>query len=346
MTRGSTGNRNVRSYVRGGTQVYRAEVSIEGKKRKGRYRRTLEEALKDRAQLETLQSRAMDPGVSVVDPTLRDAWEQVQNRKILRGARAATLTYYTHQWRYLTNDLGWDADFSVAAIDEGQVRRWVQKLLASGCSQTTVWQKRVQFLRQLLKHAMAEGWISQDPTARLVAPKVRQVRYKYMLPEEIEDLVERMRCYGDARTETRDAAIVEFLFRTGLRKAELCALKPEDIDRRGPAVHVEEGKIDYRTVPLSERALEMWDVIEEIQGSKAPVLSYPTVGLLARRWQERLEEPRLSPHVLRHSFATRLVQQKVPVYDISQLLGHKSLTMTLRYLRSNDLNLRSAVEGL
>jgi len=221
--------------------------------------------------------------------------------------------------------------------------------------------RKISAIRSFFAFLVGQGVLSGNPASSLMAPR-REMRLPEFLPvDEMMDLLRSMPKGGEK--EARDAAILELLYSSGLRVGEMVALRRED-------VHLEEGTVrvsgkgrKVRIVPVGEkaiRALKEYLAAREARGacrdsSERGVLFRNLRGgsLTARSVARILEEAlrragvgrRLSPHGLRHTFATHLLESGADLRAIQEMLGHASLSTTQRYARVNVSHLVRAYES-
>jgi integrase/recombinase XerC len=188
------------------------------------------------------------------------------------------------------------------------------------------------------------------------------MRLPEFLPvDEIMDLLRSMPRAGER--EARDAAILELLYSSGLRVGELVALRREDVSLEEGAVRVSGKGRKVRIVPVGEKALRaLGDYLasrgergdSETAGTGAALFRNLRGGRLTARSVARILDGalrragiarRLSPHGLRHTFATHLLESGADLRSIQEMLGHASLSTTQRYARVNVSHLVRAYEA-
>jgi site-specific recombinase XerD len=201
------------------------------------------------------------------------------------------------------------------------------------------------------------GFSAQDPSARLERPRRNQPLPA--LPLQVAEVARLLDAASrGARTALRDRAIVELLYATGLRRAELLALDVGDADLRQRLVHVRHGKGDKaRIVPLTRAAalrLERYLADPAGRARQAPLsqaallvtcegqrFGGPALRKLLFRLAARAGiEATVTPHTLRRSFATHLLQAGADLRTIQLLLGHTKLSTTATYLQLRPDELR------
>ena len=203
-------------------------------------------------------------------------------------------------------------------------------------------------LRNFFRHAQVQGSISEDPTAHLESPKIRRSLPGYLRLEEVEKLLE----LPDQKTPLglRDRAMLEVLYSTGLRVSELTSLRVNDLDMKVGCVRCI-GKGDKeRLVPVGRKALGIVErylrdgrtaLIGPGRGSAGTFLFVNRRGGRISRvgvWKifsaygrkAGLRVP-LTPHMLRHSFATHLLERGADLRSVQLMLGHSDISTTQIY---------------
>ncbi|MFN3991672.1 MAG: site-specific tyrosine recombinase XerD [Tabrizicola flagellatus] len=254
----------------------------------------------------------------------------------------------------------------LAGADRAAVEDYLVRCDAEGLSQATR-ARRLSSIRQLYRFAFEEGWRADNPALRLTGPGKAQGLPKTLSEAEVARLMEAARTRG--RTEAdrlRDTALFELLYATGLRVSELVGL-PVAAVRGDPRMILVRGKGDKeRMVPLStpaRAALAAWlahrDRAEEAarqQGRAPSRFLFPGEGReghLTRQYFHALVKDvavlagispaRVTPHVLRHAFATHLLANGADLRVIQTLLGHADVSTTEIYTHVLDDHLKDLV---
>lgn len=265
--------------------------------------------------------------------TIRTAAQLAHQAAIAAERAPATIEWY--EVRRLELARYWHEAAPLDSLTTEELQAWVD-MRRPKVSPTTI-HHLLRYVRRLFRVAMQAGWPGRDHTIGVRAPRMVLTRPETMTAEEVLGIIDRMRRTISVRTATRDADLVEALFRTGLRRSEAARAQVGDIDRKRLLLHVR-GKNGARTIPLTERALEVLPAIVAVRTPEH-------VSLILKRWQRRLGEPRLHPHALRHSFATALIDRGVSVAQVARLLGHspRSIAITQLYYGPGEESLRRAV---
>ncbi|MEJ8405313.1 tyrosine recombinase [Brevundimonas vesicularis] len=248
------------------------------------------------------------------------------------------------------------ADAEMALSDAGglmkadaeAVEGWFADLSRRGLSAATAARRRSS-ARQFYRFALAEGWRTDDPSRRLDAPKQGRSLPKVLSRDEIDALLAASAA-RDTAAGLRLVALVEMAYASGLRVSELLGLKVEAV-RRDPAYLIVRGKGGKeRLAPLNaaaREAIKAWliarDAKRKPDAPDSPWL-FPSSGrtghLTPRRFAQLLDEAaimagidpaRVSPHVLRHAFATHLLEGGADLRVVQTLLGHVDIATTQIY---------------
>lgn len=247
--------------------------------------------------------------------------------------------------------------------DRSTVRAYLAGLADRGLAASSV-AGRLAAARSLYRHALRNGTIDADPLAGVRAPRRPSRLPKVLSMEEAEALVTAPRRFGsrDESLARRDAALLELLYATGMRISELAALTLDRVDlprKRlrvigkgnkerellfgGPAAAALRGYLAHARPALAARAAPSAAVFLNATGT--PLSARGARGVVDR-WVEAIGAPdRTSPHTLRHSFATHLLERGADLRVVQELLGHANLQTTQVYTHLSDAALRSAYRG-
>ncbi|MGN7099273.1 site-specific tyrosine recombinase XerD [Brevundimonas diminuta] len=225
---------------------------------------------------------------------------------------------------------------------------WFADLSRRGLSAATAARRRAS-VRQFYRFALGEGWRADDPSRRLDAPKQGRSLPKTLSRDEIEALLTAAGA-ADSTAGLRLIALVEMAYASGLRVSELLALKVEAV-RRDPAYLIVRGKGGKeRLAPLNmpaREAIKAWlNARDAARKPNTPDSAwlFPSHGktghLTPRRFAQLLDQAaviagidpaRVSPHVLRHAFATHLLEGGADLRVVQTLLGHADISTTQIY---------------
>ena len=233
-------------------------------------------------------------------------------------------------------------------LDLDLIRGFLGELYRQGQARASV-ARKVSALRTFVRYLRREGWIDSDPAALAVAPKREQKVPAHLSVDEMSQLLDA----PDASTPLgrRDRAILELFYASGIRLSELVALDLGDVDLAGRMVRVMGKGRKERIVPFNQKAsaaLRSWlkDRLALTRGDALFVnarggrLTGRSVQRLVARYVSSCSTRfGISPHALRHSFATHLLQAGADLRAIQELLGHVQLSTTQRYTHVNAAQL-------
>jgi integrase/recombinase XerC/integrase/recombinase XerD len=242
-----------------------------------------------------------------------------------------------------------------AAVTPRELRRYAAALSESGAASTTV-ARKLASLRSLFRSLREHGHVAHNPAELLSAPKRPQRLPKVLKPSEVAALLDRIP--ASTPLELRDRALFELAYACGLRAEEIVSLDVESVDFDGEQLRVEGKGSKTRFLPAGEHALgAVARYLERARGALAAGdgeralflsksgrrLSTSDVRRRLRAWARQASlASGVSPHWLRHSFATHLLEGGADLRAIQELLGHSSLSTTQVYTRVESQRLRSA----
>jgi len=236
------------------------------------------------------------------------------------------------------------------------VRAFLASLSAAGLKATTLGRK-LAALRSFFRFLNREGLMAGNPARPIPSPAKPKSLPPVLTVDEAARLLETPG--GPPRSPLRDRALLELLYSSGLRVSELTGLNLEDLDLAGGSVRVLGKGRKERIVPVGRKAVEAVEayLARERRGSResgaAIFLNVRDGGRLTARSVHRLLGERalrqgwrkkISPHALRHSFATHLLGGGADLRAIQEMLGHRSLSTTTRYTRLDTEQLTRVYE--
>jgi integrase/recombinase XerD len=246
---------------------------------------------------------------------------------------------------------------SPAPAGADELRRYLDHLYGSGLSQRSI-ARHLTTLRGLYGFLLREGRIATDPTEHLGAPKQWQTIPKFLNLEDIEKLIQAPD--STHPTGLRDRAMLELLYATGLRVSELCRLGLGDCNPDHGVVRTTGKGNKQRLVPVGREALKAVEAYLEsgrpalLKGRASRYLFVTARGscmtrqgfwkLLAGYGKKAGIFHGLTPHVLRHSFATHLLEGGADLRSVQVMLGHSDISTTQIYTHVMRSRLRQTVE--
>ncbi|HEY8275697.1 MAG TPA: site-specific tyrosine recombinase XerD [Methyloceanibacter sp.] len=282
-----------------------------------------------------------------------------------RGAAAHTIEAYTRDLAaFLAFLAARDADAKNATSD--QIRAFLAGLSKKGLAPTSR-ARKLSSIRQFFRFLLAEGLRDDDPCSAIDSPKLGRPLPKILSLAEVETLLETASdqvgvAKGGAKLRAlRLYALLETLYATGMRVSELVALPRDALvgDDRVITIKGKGGR--ERLVPLTDAARKaiaaQLDAIESDKGRACSNWLFPSPGgaepLTRQRFGQELKAlaiaagvapDRVSPHVLRHAFASHLVERGADLRTVQQLLGHADISTTQIYTHVIEERLRRLVE--
>ena len=287
-----------------------------------------------------------------------------------RGASANTLDAYRRDLADFSADLA-DKNLTVAGAASDDLRAHLGRLAKRGLAASSV-ARRLSAIRQLYRFLYSEGHRGDDPAAAIEGPKRGRSLPKVLSIKDVDRLLTEARrgmnaeAMAERLRSARLACLLEVLYATGLRVSELVAL-PESAARRDQRMLVVRGKGGReRLVPLNDsakRAMAEYLALrtEANAGSKTDrskwlFPSFGESGHLSRQHFARelktlagsagLKAAQVSPHVLRHAFASHLLQNGADLRVVQTLLGHADISTTQIYTHVLEERLKSLVRDL
>lgn len=272
-----------------------------------------------------------------------------------RNAAELTIKSYREDLTSLTEYFGAERD--VAGLTPQELRAYVAALHEAGYAKTSV-ARRLASLRSFFRYAQREGLVTTNPAKPLRNPRPDRKLPHFLSTPDIGKLLAAPP--SDGGFGLRDRAILETMYSAGLRVSEAVGINDEDLDFAQGVVRVRGKGRKERFGHLGShavRALQKWLKVRQLAptlaGRKAPAFTNKfgkrlTTRSVARMLEKYLKlsglDLRTTPHTLRHSFATHLLDNGADIRSVQELLGHKSLVTTQIYTHLSTANLRAAYE--
>lgn len=275
--------------------------------------------------------------------------------ELVKGRSAATIKGYRRDLLDLADYLGADGlkEFTLP-----ELRAWLAHSANNGLSRATL-ARRTAAARVFSTWASRHGHITSDEAARLVTPKVNRELPTVLRPDQAEAMVTSTADHAssDDPVAIRDIAIIEMLWATGMRVAELCSLDLGSIDRAGSSARVIGKGNKERVVPFGKAAAE---ALKRWETEARPKLLKKTTNALFLGVRGGRIDPRqvrrivdtaaqnagvsahISPHSLRHTAATHLLEGGADLRVVQEMLGHSSLQTTQIYTHVSAQRLKDA----
>ena len=291
-----------------------------------------------------------------------------------RNAAQNTLAAYARDLADYADHLA-HRGVSVAEATEEQVHGFIAALAAQGLARSTQ-ARRLSAVRQLHAFLYGEGFSDANPAQHVDSPRKARSLPKVLSMQEVTRLFEvaeqAVRQAGTEKARFRALrllAMLELLYATGLRVSELVGLRERDVDARARMLRVKGKGGKERMVPLTGRALEVLKQLQaemvtvaKRQGAKGSLKQqgwlFPSHGgsghMTRQRFAQLLKQlaaqagispERVSPHVLRHAFATHLLENGADLRAVQQMLGHADISTTQIYTHVGLQRLQRTVQA-
>ena len=242
-------------------------------------------------------------------------------------------------------------------VDSSELSAYVLHLHERGYSDTTR-ARKVASVRSLFCFMVEEGVIEIDPTENLSSPRLGRSLPETLTTEEVETLLYTSE--GEEPEAARNMAMLELLYASGMRVSEMVSLNLEDIDMKSGSVRCIGKGSKERMIPIHQQAIE---AIRAYLDTARPLFtsSKTNQAVFVSKRGNRLTRQglwlilkglavkagirkKITPHTLRHSFATHLLQGGAPLRNVQELLGHVSITTTQVYTHLTNEHVRSEYE--
>lgn len=247
-----------------------------------------------------------------------------------------------------------------ATMDADVIRQWVMVMMDRGNKATSV-NRRLSALRTFYKFLLRRGYVSVDPAYNIKGPKREKVLPSYIRDSEVNRLLD-----GDFFPQgfqgTRDRTILLVLYSAGLRASEVTGLRVQDVEIDAMQLKVTGKRNKQRILPFGEELkmqlekykherdsfLESMQTTSEyffLRTKSAAPMQYQDLRLMANKYLGMVTTAKKrSPHTLRHSFATTMLNHQADLRSVKELLGHESLATTEIYTHTSFADLKNAYQ--
>jgi len=285
--------------------------------------------------------------------------------QVERNASPHTITSYKNDLTSFQSFCAHHLDVSEENLDTNQINRltirlWLGDLSDEGMAKSSI-SRKVAALRSFFKYCFKRGYIEKNPAHLLVVPKKDKTLPKTVTPEDLERLLDSVDISTTRGLQER--AILEVFYGTGIRVSELVGLNITDVDIRSGQISVLGKGNKQRVIPLGNTAIgiikkflkqriQLYGERTDSDARKALFLAAGgqriydrTVRYMVERYlKAHSEVTQKSPHVLRHSFATHMLNNGADIRIIKEFLGHANLAATQIYTHTSVERLKNVYE--
>lgn len=246
----------------------------------------------------------------------------------------------------------------ITQADHAEIRAWIIDLVEQGLSPNSV-NRKIATLRSFYKFLMRSGEISKDPTYKIKALKPPKRLPEFVQEESIEKILESD-VYAPDFEGQRDRMVMEFLYLTGVRLSELLSLRWKDINLQEDSVRVLGKRKKQRIIPLTnnlkKNIISYKKVFEEtfsfvdqsdyfiVRKDRSPAYPMKIYRIVRHYLDLFAQTSKRSPHLLRHTFATHLLNKGADLNAVKDLLGHASLAATQVYTHNSMEKLKAVFD--
>ncbi len=242
----------------------------------------------------------------------------------------------------------------IAELTRPDLRKWIAQLSREGLAPSSV-ARAVSAARGFYRFLMLDGHIKNHPAEDLDTPQ----KFAYLPRFLNEDEIDRLLAQPDVATEdgVRDRAMLELMYAAGLRVSELVNLKETDVDLHAGVLTCHGKGSKERRVPVGKSAVHWVQQYSAIKASygrspypnlflyRGKPLTRQSAWAMIKAYAEKVGLEHVSPHTLRHSFATHLLQHGADSRSVQALLGHSDISTTQIYTHITDRHLRNAYDN-
>lgn len=239
---------------------------------------------------------------------------------------------------------GLDDQLTWECVDQDVIRQWMVSMMEQGNKETSV-NRRLSAVRSFYRYALKRHLLEKDPSHLVQGPKKRKPLPYFLKESEMERLLDKG-SFPDGFDGVRDRLILSMFYQTGVRLSELTGLNMDDVDEINSQIRVFGKRSKERIIPFGDDLLELIRQYIELRALYATSSDFPAFfitrrgtrisnALVAEKVRTYLAQvttlKKRSPHVLRHTFATVMLNHDADLESVKELLGHESLSTTEIY---------------
>lgn len=238
-----------------------------------------------------------------------------------------------------------DSNISDESVTSYDIRAWLADLSRSGIKARSI-RRKAQSLRAFFRFLLKQGYISSNPTTDIILPKIPKTLPDIIRHEEIEEFLKVSETSSaDDHSLILENIIVEILYSLGIRRAELISLNDEDIDFSKKEIKITGKRSKQRIIPLPLSLIDKINHYRNLRDQEWPDLREPKPLIVIKGKRITAQQVyrivstalsfssarKKSPHALRHSFASSMLNEGADLNSVKEFLGHSSLSTTQIY---------------
>lgn len=267
------------------------------------------------------------------------------------GSYGEDLKAFESYFRDLDDQLSWDS------VDSDVIRGWMESMMDKGNTATSI-NRRLSALRSLYRFALSRHLVEHDPAHGITGPKKQKPLPQYVRESEMDTLLDKLD-WGKEYNNVRVRTIILMFYQTGMRVSELIGLNDADVDFTSHQLKVTGKRDKQRIIPFGDELEQVLKDYMKQRNAQTPRLTdalfvdqkgarmkYEQVRREVRSSLSKVSSlKKRSPHVLRHTFATAMLNNEAGLESVKKLLGHESLSTTEIYTHTTFEQLKRAYES-
>lgn len=247
-----------------------------------------------------------------------------------------------------------ECELELKEVNPNTVREWIVQMMDKGYNASSI-NRKLSALRSFYKYLLKQGEITADPMTKISGPKKKKPLPVFVKEKEMDRLLDD-EDFGEGFKGCRDKLIIQLFYETGMRLAELVGLNDADVDFGAKVIKVTGKRNKQRLIPFGT---ELADAMQNYLSVRAQAIETLSDAFITNESGGRIERGKVqqivrqnlskvttvkkrSPHVLRHTFATAMLNHQAELGAIKEILGHESLATTEVYTHTTFEELKKA----
>lgn len=252
-----------------------------------------------------------------------------------------------------------DSQLTPEGADSDVIRDWIEDMMEKG-QKASYACKKLSAVKSLYRYALRKGIVERDPAHKITGPKKEKVLPTFLREEEADNLFDKLDWDLEDIKDVRARTLLLLLYSTGIRRGEVVALRDEDVNLINHEIKVTGKRRKQRIVPLGQEMVEAIKYYQQLRDENIPAtdnshalfrndkgeaMTAAIVYSIVRHYLSFVTtQKKRSPHVLRHTFATVMLNHDAKLGSVQKLLGHESLKTTQIYTHVTFEELKRSYE--